>query len=109
MNNEAWSKAVRPLLDGGKGDHSVNIKLQWEIRERPRRHVSKVECVGRTRVRVQSRREPVSTVIGAKEIEKASNKCLPYAVLIASKKVQAPVKGVNDAGIEGIYTDARRC
>ena len=42
FNNTAWSKAMRPLLDVGKGERSVNIKLQWESRRRPRRHVSKV-------------------------------------------------------------------
>ena len=38
----------------------------------------------------------------AKEIEKASNKCLPDAVLTASAKVQAPGKGVNDAGSKAL-------
>ena len=29
LNNKAWSKSRRPLLDGGKGEYSVNIKFQW--------------------------------------------------------------------------------
>ena len=37
---------------------------------------------------------------GAKEIDKASNKFLPDAVLAALAKVQAPVKVVNDAGLK---------
>ena len=52
LNNEARSKAARPLLDGGKGEHSVNIKFHQENRRRPKRHVSTVECVGVTRIRV---------------------------------------------------------
>ena len=102
LNNAVWSKATRPLLDEGKGEHCVNIKLQWESRRRPRRHVSKVECVGITRVWVQAIREKVWTTRGAKEIEKSSNKCLPDAVLTASAKVQAPGKGVNDAGSKAL-------
>ena len=43
FNNTLWLKAMRPLLDGGKGEHSVNINFQWESRRRTRRHVSKVE------------------------------------------------------------------
>ena len=50
LNNSVWTEATRPLLDGGKNEHSVNNKFQWESRRRPRRHVSKVECVGITRV-----------------------------------------------------------
>ena len=38
----------------------------------------------------------------SKEIEKASNKCLPDAVLKALAKVQAPGKGVNDAGSKAL-------
>ena len=63
-------------------------------------NVSKVECVGITRVRVKASQEPVCTVRGAKEIEKASNNCLPYAVLTSSANVQAPGKGVNDTGLK---------
>ena len=98
LNNAACSKAKRPLLDGGKGEHSVNIKFQWEIRWRLRRHFSKVECAGIKGVRFQARREPVWTVRGAKEINKAFNKCLMDTVLTASANVKAPGKGVNDAG-----------
>ena len=85
-------------LYGGKVYHGVNIKLQWEIRRKLRRHVSKVDCVGIKRVQVQGKQEPFWTVRGAKETEKASNKCLPDAVLTASARVQAPGKGVNGAG-----------
>ena len=46
LNNVAWEKATRPLLDGGKGDNSVNIKFQWENRRRLKRYVSTVECGG---------------------------------------------------------------
>ena len=98
LNNATWSKATMPLLDVGKCEHSVNIKLQWESRRKLRRHVSKVDCVGITRVQVQGKQEPFWTVRGAKETEKASNKCLPDAVLTASARVQAPGKGVNGAG-----------
>ena len=66
LNNAAWSKTTRPLLDVGKGYHIVNIKLHWESRRRPRIHVSKVECVGITIVWVQERRDPVGTVRGEK-------------------------------------------
>ena len=83
MNNAAWSKVTISLLDEGKADHIVNIKLQWESRLRPRRYVSKVECVGITRVWVQARRKPVWKVRDENEIEKASNKYLPDAVLTA--------------------------
>ena len=66
LNYSAWSKATRPLLDGGKVEHSVNIKLQWGSRRKPRRHVSKVKCVRIRRVRFQARLEPVWTVRGTK-------------------------------------------
>ena len=62
LNNSAWSKAKRPLLDGGKGEHSVNIKFQWENRRRPKIHVIIVEFVGITIVRVQARQHPGGTV-----------------------------------------------
>ena len=42
------------------------------------------------------------TLRGAKEREKASNNCLPDVVLTVSAKVQAPVKGVNDAGSKAL-------
>ena len=97
MNNAAWSKLSSPLLDGGKGEHSANIKLQWERRRRPRINVSKVECAGITRVQVQAIQEPVWTVRGAKEMEKSCNNCLPDEVLTASEELQAPVKVFNGA------------
>ena len=100
MNNAAWAKATRPLLYGGKGENSVNIKFQWGNRWRLKRYFSTVECVGETRVRVKSRQEPCGTVIGAEEINKASNKCLPDVVVTALEKVQAPGKGVNDVGLK---------
>ena len=68
LNNAEWSKETKPLPDGGKGEHNINIKLQWESSRRSRRHVSKVECVRITRVRVQAIQEPVWTVRDAKEI-----------------------------------------
>ena len=98
LNIAAWSKAPSPLLDGGKGEHSVNIKFHWERRRRPRRHVSEVEYAGIPTVWLQTRQEPVWKVRGAKEIEKASNKCLPDAVLTAPAKVKSPGKGINVAG-----------
>ena len=75
----------------------MNIKFQWENRRRLKRYVSTVECKGGESVRVQARQELCGTVRGANEIEKASNKCLPDAVVTSLEKVQAPGKGVNDA------------
>ena len=97
MNNAAWAKATRPLLDGGKGENSVNIKFQWGSRRRKKRYVSRVECGGETRVQVQARQDTCETVRGAEEIDKASNNCLPDAVVTALENMQAPGKGVNDA------------
>ena len=68
LNNSAWSKETRTLLDGGKCEHSVNIKFQWESRQRPRRYVSKVECVGITGVQAQAIKDTVWTVQGEKGI-----------------------------------------
>ena len=90
LNNAAWSKATRLLLDGGKGENSVNTKLQWESRRRTSGYVSKVECAGITRVWLQARLETVWIVRGAKKIEKSSNKCLRDAVLTASAEMKAP-------------------
>ena len=67
---------MRPLLDGGKGENSVNLKFQWGNRRRMKRYVCTVECRGETIVWVQASREPCGTVRGADEIDKASNKCL---------------------------------
>ena len=55
LNNAAWSKETRPLMNGGKFEHSVNIKFQWYNRQRLKRHVSTVECGGVTQVWVQAR------------------------------------------------------
>ena len=52
LNNAVWSKVKRRLLDGVKGEHSVNIRFQWKSRRNPKTHFSKVECVGMTRVQV---------------------------------------------------------
>ena len=68
LNNAAWAKATRPLLDGGKGENSVNIKFQWVNRRRMKRYVITVDCRGETRVRVQASRVPCETVRGAEEI-----------------------------------------
>ena len=58
LNNAAWAKAASPLLDGGKGEDSVNVKFQWGNRRIMKRYVSTVECGGETRVQVQTIQEP---------------------------------------------------
>ena len=68
LNNAAWEKATRPLLDGGKGENSVNSKLQWENRQRLNIYVSTVECRGEKRVQDQARQETCGTVQGVEEI-----------------------------------------
>ena len=59
---------------------------------------STVECGGETIFWFKARQYPGGTVRGTEKIEKASNKCLPDSVVKALEKVQAPGKGVNDAG-----------
>ena len=83
MNNSSWAKATRSLVYGRKGENSVNIKFQWGNRQRMKRYASTVESGGETIVRFQASREPRGTVGGAEEIEKASNGCLPDAVVTA--------------------------
>ena len=56
------------LLNGGKGENSVNSKLQWENRQRLNIYVSTVECRGEKRVQDQARQEPCGTVQGVEEI-----------------------------------------
>ena len=68
MNNAAWAKATRPLLDGENGENSVNIKFQWDNRQRLKRHVITVEYGGERKVRVQERQDTCGTVLGPEEI-----------------------------------------
>ena len=62
FNNTAWEKATIPLLDGGKGENSLNIKFQWENRRRLNRYVSTLKYGGENKVQVQAKRYPCGTV-----------------------------------------------